>query len=388
MNAKKLIALAMLPVMLTACSSESASAAGKEPSEKVYTPSAENVKPLGRTMLTDDNMLWLAYSGSGAEFTFKGTKAVITIAGDDSAAKADNADNQARIAVYVNGERVVDDMIDNPEETYTVFERESSEECDVKIVKLSETAHSTCAVKSIAVTAEEDIAPAEKKERFIEFIGDSITCGYGVDDENRDHHFSTTTEDATKTYAYKTAENLGADYSMVSISGYGIISGYSDGRKKVSNQTMPRYYDKLGFSYTALGGKKPNAYDWDFTGYTPDVIVVNLGTNDDSYTKSDEEKCNEFAQAYTEFLGTIRSHNPDSQIICTLGIMGANLYPYVEKAVDSYTAETGDTKVTAMRFDNQDQADGIAADWHPSEKTHAKAAGALTDKIKEITGWQ
>lgn len=382
MNIRKLLALVCAGAMtmgMTACTGE------KSDPVKTYVPSSENVKPLGRTMVTDD-MLWLAFSGSGAEFTVSGTKAEIVIAGDDNAEKPDNEDDKARIAVYVNGERVVDDMIDHAEETYTVFESEAPAECDIKIVKLSETAMSTCAVKSITVEGGE-IKPAEKKEHFIEFVGDSITCGYGVDDENRDHHFSTKTEDVTKTYAYKTAEALNADYSMVSISGYGIISGYSDGKKKVANQQLPKYYDKLGFSYGTFKGKKVSSESWDFTGYTPDVIVVNLGTNDESYTKNKEDRIKDYTDSYVEFLKTIRSNNPDSQIICTLGIMGSGLYPYVEQAVQNYTEETGDTKVCAMPFDVQSPDDGYAADWHPTDATHTKAAEKLTAEIKSVMGW-
>lgn len=382
MNIDKLIALVCAGAMtvgMTACGGEKADPV------KTYVPSYENVKPLGRTMFTDD-MLWLAFSGSGAEFTFNGTRAEIVIAGDDNAEKPDNADNQARIAVYVNGERVVDDMIDHAEETYTVFESDTPSDCDIRIVKLSETAMSTCAVKSIT-TEGGDIKPAEKKEHFIEFVGDSITCGYGVDDEDKSHHFSTKTEDVTKTYAYKTAEALNADYSMVSISGYGIISGYSDGKKKVANQQLPKYYDKLGFSYGTFNGKKAASESWDFTGYTPDVIVVNLGTNDESYTKNMEDRVKDYTDSYVEFLKNIRSHNPDAQIICTLGIMGNGLYPYVEQAVQNYTEETGDAKVCAMPFDVQSPDDGYAADWHPTEATHSKAADKLTAHIKETMGW-
>lgn len=382
MNIHKIIALVcagMLSVGMSGC--------GAEKGPVTYAPTSENVKTLGRTMLTDDDMLWLAFSGSGAEFTFNGTKAEVVIAGDDNAEKPDNEDNQARIAIYVNGERVVDDMIDHAEETYTVFESETPAECDVKIVKLSETAMSTCAVKSITVDAEEGIKPAEKKEHFIEFVGDSITCGYGVDDEVKEHHFSTKTEDVTKTYAYKTAEKLDADYSMVSISGYGIISGYSDGKKKVANQQLPKYYDKLGFSYGTFGGKQVSSQKWDFTGYTPDAIVVNLGTNDASYTKNKEDRVKDYTDSYVEFLKNIRTNNPDAQIFCTLGIMGNELYPYVEQAVLDYTEQTGDTKVTAMPFDIQSPDDGYAADWHPTEATHEKASEKLVSEIKSVMGW-
>ena len=112
MNIHKLFALicaGMMSVGMTGC--------GAEKGPVTYAPTSENVKALGRTMLTDDDMLWLAFSGSGAEFTFNGTKAEVVIAGDDNAEKPNNEDNQARIAIYVNGERVVDDMIDHAEET-------------------------------------------------------------------------------------------------------------------------------------------------------------------------------------------------------------------------------------------------------------------------------
>ena len=41
-----------------------------------------------------------------------------------------------------------------------------------------------------------------------------------------------------------------------------------------------------------------------------------------------------------------------------------------------------------QRFAIQDyQVDGLAADWHPTEKTHTKVAAKLTEKIKEIMSW-
>ncbi len=397
MKLTKLIALASaacMAVSLTACTSSEAAGnqttvteiTEEESTLKTYIPTTEYVKPLGRTHLLNDT-LWMAFSGSGAEFTFNGTSASVTIAGDANAANPNNEDNQARIGIYVNGERIIDDMINAAEETYTVFESEIPQDCTVTIVKLSETAMSTAGIKSIEVDSETGISPTPAKEHFIEFIGDSITCGYGVDDENRDHHFSTKTEDVTKAYAYKTAQNLNADYSMVSISGYGIISGYSDGKKKVSNQTIPQYYDKLGFSYGAYNGQTPSSVKWDFSSYTPDLIVINLGTNDDSYTLTDSDKQMEYCNAYVEFLKEIREHNPDAKILCTLGVMGDRLYQYIELAVYNYTEETGDTNISTMKFDVQSPDDGYAADWHPTEATHTKAADKLTNEIKALMGW-
>ncbi len=351
---------------------------------KTYIPSEDVLKVLGRADFVKDT-LWLVHSGSGAEFEFVGTKATITLVGDSSV--TGGADSQAHVGIFVNGECVVDTMMDEAEKTFTVLETDKRRKCVITIVKLSEAPHSTLAIKSLEVESESDIVPTAQKEHYIEFIGDSITCGYGVEDEVKEHHFSTTTENAMKTYAYKTAQALDADYSLVSFSGYGIISGYSGDGQKQGGQVLSAYYEKLGFSYGYYEGQTPYNTEWDFAKRQPDVIVINLGTNDESYTGTDETKRGEYVTGYVEFLKQVREKNPDATIFCTLGIMGDALYPSVQKAVEQYRTETGDDKVHTMRFSVQSMSDGIAADWHPSEKTHTKAAEKLTKEIQTIMGW-
>lgn len=350
--------------------------------ETVYKATAENVKLLGRTYFNEDK-LYCALSGTGAEFSFTGTKCTVDISGDSTAMNASAADNQARVGIYVNGERVIDDMVDNLRESYDVFSSDTPQDVTVSIVKLSESPMSTLAIDSIKVTGSV-IKPTPDKDVLIEFVGDSITCGYGSDDPVKENHFSTKTEDVTKAYAYKTAKTLDADYSMVSFSGYGIISGYSDGNKKVSNQTVPQYYTKLGFSWSPNGSFVPANIDWDFSGRQPDVVVINLGTNDDSYTKSETERQEEYAAEYVNFLKTVREKNPDAKILCTLGVMGDRLFEYVQKAADDYSAETGDKNIYTMKFDVQSPDDGYSADWHPSVTTHDKAAAKLSEEIRKI----
>ncbi len=349
-----------------------------------FIPTWENVKPLGRTHELD-SALWLVHSASGAEFTFHGSRAEVTILGDSSASGA--VGSQARIAIEVDGVRIVDDMIDAPEKTYTVCNFDAAKDVVVRIVKLSESMQSTCGVGEIRVDADA-IRPTEKLPRRIEFIGDSITCGYGVDDENRDHHFSTATEDATKTYAYLTAQALGADYSMVSFSGHGIISGYTTTPGQKSSQLVPAYYGKLGYGWNTFLGQSPNQIDWNFTAFQPDAVVINLGTNDDSYVKGDLARSAEFRQGYVAFMKAIREKNPDAKIVCTLGIMGDALYGSVQQAMLDYKKETGDKNVAVVRFAVQQYSDGYAADWHPTHKTHTKAAEKLTADLRKLMGWE
>lgn len=345
---------------------------------------ADTAKLVGRTYLNDD-VLWAAFSGAGAEFIYTGKKLDITIVGD-AASTAGNADNYARVAIYVDGERVIDDMLDEKEKTYTAFESDSEKSVDVQIIKLSECAMSTIGIKPIKLGEGEKIEPAKAKDLKIEFIGDSITCGYGVDDPDKEHHFKTSTEDVTKAYAYKTAQALDADYSMVSISGYGIISGYTDSGKK-PEQTIPQYYDKLGFSYNKFADSLEVAgLEWNFDNYKPDIVVINLGTNDMSYAKNEMTQA-EFEEGYIEFLKQVRSHNPDSYIFCTYGVMGNTLIRSIKNVCDKYSEETGDNKVTFFTLPMQDEnKNGIVADWHPSEATHEICAQRAVKTIKETLG--
>ncbi len=346
-----------------------------------FRPSEENVKLIGRTAV-NDGILWLALSASGIEFTYNGTGFGMNVIGDSMVSQG--KDKQARFAVYVDGERIADEQVTEAEKLYEFTTSDEDKLTTVKILKLSEAAESTMGLGKITVTGT-DVQPTAEKELKIEFIGDSITCGYGVDDEVKENHFSTSTEDATKAWAYKAAQKLDADYSLVSYSGHGIVSGYSGDGNKVTSQLVPSIYEKFAKSYGNYDGVfSVSTVTWDFSKFQPDFVVINLGTNDASYCGADKEKAAEYADAYAEFLKVVREHNPDAHIICALGVMGDSLYSSVKIAVEKYTSETGDTKVSHLRLTPQNGSTGYAADWHPTEATHEIASDELVAEIERI----
>lgn len=339
-----------------------------------FAPDAEHVKFLGRSVYENDALI-MSYSSTGAAFNISAKYLDFTVIGDGS---------EARLVVFVNDERVFDKMLNKYSETFNVFNKNEIVEGEVKILKVSESTSSSVAISKITTDVDGKISPAADKNLKIEFIGDSITCGYGVDDLNRNNHFKVSTEDNTKSYAYKTAQLLDADYSMVSASGFGVISGYTGDGKKQTWGVLSQYYGKLGANSKNVNGYPPSKVDWDFSEFIPDVVVLNLGTNDASYTKGDKDKISEFVDAYIDFLKTIRTKNENAYIICSLGTMSQDLFPAIQTAVSEYTAETNDDRISTLKFPAQNMSDGIAADWHPSEKTHTKAADILAVKIKEI----
>lgn len=343
----------------------------------------DKVKLLGRVMPLE-NTLWMALSGTGAEFSVTGKSVRVTLVADDTWNGV--PENRARVAVYVDEERVEDVLLSQPETVVTAFSSEEKETHVIRVIKLSESAMSTCGIAKIEIDGE--IGPTEPKDKRIEFIGDSITCGYGVDDEDRDHHFATGTEDVTKAYAYLTAQAMDVDYSMVSFSGYGIVSGYTGTGEKMGHQLVPDYYEKFGFSYGTYKEKyKPQDSVWDFSKRQPDLIVINLGTNDMSYVLDKEDRREEYITGYLAFLKTVRRCNAKARILCVLGLMGEALCPAVEETVERYKKETGDTRISYMGFSDQLPEDGYVADWHPTERTHTKAADKLTGEIKRVMGW-
>ena len=348
-----------------------------------FLPTESNVKMLGRTYLYHDTV-WCALSATGVEFTLSGKKCEITLAGDNMASLLSGKEHYARVAVYVDGELAVDELIKAGKQTLSVYESQEEKMVTIRVVKLSESSDSTVGIKEIRTDAE-SIEPTANREVRIEYIGDSITCGYGVDGVLGDT-YATSNEDATKAYAYLSAQAVDADYSLVAFSGHGIISGYTGDGIIQDQQLVPPYYTKLGNSYGKFASElAPNSIDWDFSKFVPHIIVINLGTNDSSYCGTNEERCLLFQAGYTEFLKSVRAKNADATILCTLGVLGDSLYPYIEAAVKDYTHETGDAKVETMRFEEQKSEDGYAVDYHPSALTQQKVANQLVEKLKCIT---
>ena len=103
--------------------------------------------------------------------------------------------------------------------------------------------------------------------RRIEFIGNSITCGYGVEGENASEHFKPETESANLSFAALVGKALKADYAMVAYSGKGVVRNYGD-PNKTSVDPMPSLYDRtICFDSTLK---------WDFSKWIPQAVVINL----------------------------------------------------------------------------------------------------------------
>ena len=340
-----------------------------------------DIKKLGRAYFIKD-VLWLGLSGTGVEFMTDATTLTLTLLGDNRATDEGNQET-ARLGVFSDGVRIHDMLMDKKEEKVTLSPDGSLH--TFRIMKLSECAMSVIGIKAIEVNEDALIKEAPERALKIEFIGDSITCGYGVDMEDLNSTFTTATEDCSKAYALRTASKLNADHSLVSFSGYGIITGYTDDNIKREDQLVPTYYEKCGFSYsTSPDGPAPQDVLWDFNQFVPDIVVINLGTNDHSYCQDFPERHKEYHDEYINFLRTVRGHNPRAFILCVLGLMPVNNYKTLERAVTDYKKLTRDTEIDVMEIPVQTPEEGLVTDYHPTERSHERAAMLVSDRIAQI----
>ncbi len=217
-------------------------------------------------------------------------------------------------------------------------------------------------------------------ERKLEFIGNSITCGYGIEDTQNMKRFSYSTQNHWYTYEAIAARELGAQCQVVARSGIGIYRNCNGNRNGDSN-TMTALYP-----YTLFG---TSGAKWDFSRYQPDVVFVNLGTND---TTSPGYNSNLLSAAYKKFLRTLRQHYPHAKLVLLTGTMlsGRRLSDVKQaqqQAVDDAHSR-GDADVYRFDFTPEDGSLGYGTHKHPSLRRHARMAEELVPFIRQITGWK
>lgn len=214
---------------------------------------------------------------------------------------------------------------------------------------------------------------AHRSRHTIEFVGDSITCGFGNEGSNAQEPFKPETENAYFSFASIAARQLNADASLIAWSG----------RKMWPDGTMPEIYDRV---------MPTRQYpQWNFSLVVPEVVVIHLATND--FGKENPEEAG-WTAAYESFIRLIWSHYPNAHVYAALGCMMSDTYPKGHRALSTargyltrMIARIHDSRLHFVEFDVQDQANGIGASWHPSVKTDQIMADRLTATIRRDLGW-
>lgn len=330
----------------------------------------------------EEKGLRLCWSASGIEFTTSAKEIVIEMEGESKGREED-----AFFAVFVNGERMQYKVQVFPGKKECVLYPESSEgKVSIRLLKLTEEQYGKVWISGIRLDGRVWISPASfsdtveengeqeesnvlsgnaKQKPHLLFIGDSITAGYGVDGVNGESAFCTEEEDVSKAYAYKTAEKLGAEKTIVCFSGNGVLSRWipAEENQPLTEQILPEIFPYEEVKRCIASTKQKGECD-------PDYIVINLGTNDASYTRRIPEREEAFAEKYRAFVKRLQEAFPDSPLLLLYGVMEQTLMERVKEVAEQ-------CKVEFLALPLQAPEDGMGAAEHPSERTQEKMAERL-----------
>jgi len=250
----------------------------------------------------------------------------------------------------------------------------------VRLVKRTETFYGTPQFLGFELDEGRDlIALPPAKERRIEFVGDSITAGYGVEGDSPTCIFSPETENAALTYAAQTAEQLNAAYTIAAVSGVGVVRNYnSDGA--MSAGTMITYYGR-----TVANDLAEN---WNFGQGAPDAVVINLGTND--YSTTPHPAGEVFLQGYTNLIFKVREKYPEAHIFAVAGpLMVGPAEETIRSVVTQMNEVLNDDRVHYVQIENTLELSAVdfGCDWHPNVSGQAKIAAQLAPAIAGVMGW-
>jgi hypothetical protein len=336
-----------------------------------------SVRWVGRVDLTDPAAPRFAWSGTGF---------VANVSGPTISVKL-KSEKAGGFAVYF--QPVIDGTpgdrfsVSSSDKTVTLATGLADGDHKVEVYRETEGRYGDNVFEGFPDGAPKDPPPAS--DRLIEIDGDSISAGYGNlgmeqhpnsgADPNGGCTYSTETQSAYMTYGAIAARTLGAEASIIAISGIGV---YRDNLNSMTNVLPMAYSDTLGYQPMPT---------WSFDRQ-PQVVVINLGTND--FAMGDPGMT-EFQTAYTAFLTTIRGKYPDAVIFCAIGplLFGdglVNATKYITAVVANANAN-GDSKVQVLDFGQQDATKGTGCDYHPNVAEHMVMADTLVAAVRAAVGW-
>lgn len=219
-----------------------------------------------------------------------------------------------------------------------------------------------------------------KRTHVIEYVGNSITCGYG-NEGSLGEKYGPTTENHYLTYAAFTSRNFNARHLAVCRSGIGIYRNYGDSTTG-SKDCMTNNYSRM-FLYDAAP-----VYDFKLK---PDLICIDLGTNDFSNSNNGfVVDTIRYIQNYLAFIDTLQMRNKNSDVLVLLGPMLADPQLSTVRRCLKLIVDTANKKENGKVyfFEMSQQGTNYGTDYHPVVSQHLKNSLELTNFIKQIKGWE
>ena len=240
----------------------------------------------------------------------------------------------------------------------------------VEVIKRSEIAYGSDAFLGMAIDAdgillpvEPQIAPGEPHRRIL-VLGDSITVGMraGVPGDT----------DFRRSYGYLLGQCFNADVRLIARSGIGVYRGW--------------YHVLFGTTWRQAVSPRGDRWPTEnpLANWQPDLILVNLGTNDSSRGVKPQE----FTPAMKALLLEVSAACPNAKLAVIVPWNCGCYRDDLRVLIDELVA---DGHQQFHFIDAQPNSwvpeGGMADNTHPNGKGHLYATAKLVPLIEKLTGW-
>ncbi len=330
---------------------------------------------MGRVDFTDPKAPMLIWPGSNIVFNFAGTELKI---------KIENIPMSDRMWIGA--------LIDGAQLKFEL-DRDKAEQ-EITLAKgLADTFHSCVIFKRQAaahyfrfLSAEcDEVAPANRKyDMKLEFFGDSVSAGEvteavyfeGLCDPSE---HGGCYDNSYFSYTFSVARKLNAEFNNNSQGGLSLLdhTGYFYGPSTETLTGLESTYDKLSYVPYAPCGVS----EWDFSRYTPDVVVFALCQNDanpDPDAVYNREYTEKWKSRFKDIILDLKGRYKTSKfVLISTVLMHEIKWDYI---LDELVAELADPAVTRYRF----RRNGLATPGHPRITEQEEMALELAEYIRKI----
>lgn len=331
----------------------------------------------GRVDFSDPAAPVLIGSGSFVEVSFSGDSCQIVLR------KLSPAGEHNYVSIELDGEyqgrmKLEADSL----AVYTIKAEGPSQRHHLKIYKATEAQNGNIAFAGVHAQKLHRLSKAPSKS--IEFIGNSITCGMGIEwkEVPCDTGLWYDQHNAYWAYGPRVARALDAQFVLSSVSGIGIYRNWNG-----IGPVMPAVYDNLYLSTESEPA-------WNTKSFSPDLVSICLGTNDFSDGDGVNERkpfdAEQFTSEYIAFVESIYDRYPATQVCLITSPMVSGekgvLFLSCLQAVKAHFSENFPDKKQIAIYDFE-QIVPQGCGYHPDKEDHGKMAQQLIPFYEEVMGW-
>ena len=257
-----------------------------------YEGRFDDSDPVGPVIIWQGSRIHLDFEGASLELQFTDAK------------------GQSYFDAEIDGRLNLVEVRDGGQVKGTTFSGLGSGRHHLTLFKRSEAAAGSVRFTGVGLSdgARAFTPKAAQYKLAMQFIGDSITAGACNEDGEEDQWEDRRTHNNARSYAAFTAAAFDANYRNIAVSGMGVSIGWT-------NVIAQEIWDSV---YPETDSKRANLGD-----YTPDVVFVNLGENDDSFTQAKNLPFPSagYTDGYVALVKSIRRAYPSARIVILRGGM-------------------------------------------------------------------